>query len=250
MSTDNGSVGPWDGQEDPFGEPYPVPHEGEIRARAEYVLRDNRDNLRLFVEQAIWDVLDQPEHLKGLVTLLWHWKDVDPKWLAEASFMSVVDVYDFAESQPLLDFPCLGCGAELLMRNRLQRIRLLCSLEDYCRDETGNGPPAELLCETCEEQTNDLVEQQRRLDRERYEALLADYREKPYEMRRESREWTILKRRVHARDGYRCRLCGRADVELHIHHCTYENYARERLEDLITLCRDCHNHFHFGARAS
>ena len=140
--------------------------------------------------------------------LLWHWKDVDPKWVAEASFMTAADVHDLVESQPLMVFPCLCCGVELLVRNRLHRIRLQRSLEDYCRDESGNGPPAELLCETCEEQANDLLAQQRRLDRERYEALLADYRERPYGMRRESREWAVLKRRIHARDGYRCRLCG------------------------------------------
>jgi len=238
-------------QNAPFDENFSlVPNEGELRARAEQVLQDNRDALRLFVEQAIWDVLDQREQLKVLVALLWHFKEVDPKWLAEASFMSVTGVYDLAEDQPIMAFPCLGCGAELLARNRLHRIQLLRSLADYCRDETGNGPSAELFCNPCEEQTNELIEQQRRLDRERYEALLADYRGRPYEMRRDSREWRILKRRVHARDRHRCRLCGRADVELHVHHSTYKNYAKERLEDLITLCSACHSHFHFGAEAS
>jgi 5-methylcytosine-specific restriction endonuclease McrA len=234
-----------DQKEDPFGnEPYPVPHEGEIRARAEQVLQDNRDALRLFVEQAIWDVLDLPEQRKVLMTLLWHWKDVDPKWVAEASFMPVADVYDVAESQPLMTFPCLRCGAELLVRNRLHRIRLQGALEDYCRDETGDSLSAELLCETCAEQGDDLVEQQRRLDRERYEALIAAYRARPYELRRESREWAVLKRRVHARDGYRCRLCGQADVGLQVHHSTYKNYAQEHLEDLITLCGPCHRRVH------
>jgi 5-methylcytosine-specific restriction endonuclease McrA len=236
-----------DHSSDPWGDQSP---EEEIRARAEQVLQDNRDALRLFVEQALWDALDQPERLKDLMTLLFHWKDVDPKWLAESSFMTVADVYDLVESQPLMSFPCLSCGAELLVRNRLRRIRLLRSLEDYCGDETGDSPSAELLCEICEEQMNDLVEQQRRLDRERYEALLAEYRARPYELRRESREWAVLKRRVHARDGYCCRLCGRADVALQVHHSTYRNYAQERLEDLISLCGECHRHVHFRSEAS
>lgn len=34
------------------------------------------------------------------------------------------------------------------------------------------------------------------------------------------------------------------DAELHVHHCTYENYAQERLEDLITLCGTWHKRFH------
>jgi 5-methylcytosine-specific restriction endonuclease McrA len=45
-------------------------------------------------------------------------------------------------------------------------------------------------------------------------------------------------------------MCGRDGVELHVHHCTYENYAQERLEDLITLCSECHNDFHFRSEAS
>ncbi len=242
---DDHSSDRWRDQSDPFGnEPNPVPHEGEIRVRAEQVLKDNRDALRLFVEQAIWDALDHPEQLKVLLTLLFHWKDVDPKWMAEASFMSVADLYDLVESQSLMTFPCLSCGTELPVMNRLHRIWLLRCLEDYCGDETGNGPPAELFCETCEEQTNDLIEQQRRLDHDRYQALLAEYRARPYAERRETQEWAVLKRRIHVRDGYRCRLCGRDGVELHIHHRTYKNYAQERVEDLITLCSECHSLFH------
>ena len=82
------------------------------------------------------------------------------------------------------------------------------------------------------------------MDRERYEALIATYRARPYELRRESREWAVLKRRVYARDGYRCRLCGHADVGLQVHHSTYKNYAQERLEDLLTLCETCHRRVH------
>ena len=72
----------------------------------------------------------------------------------------------------------------------------------------------------------------------------------PYAERRQTKEWAILKKRIHHRDRYRCRLCGRDDVELHVHHCTYANYAQERLEDLITLCSECHHDFHFKSEAS
>ena len=95
-------------------------------------------------------------------------------------------------------------------------------------------------------QREEHAEDQRRLDNLRQQALLTEYRERPYAERRQTREWAILKRQVHRRDGYRCRLCGRDDdVQLHVHHCTYANYAEERLEDLITLCSACHERFHF-----
>ncbi len=86
--------------------------------------------------------------------------------------------------------------------------------------------------------------QQIRLDHARLQALLAEYRKAPYAERRRSKEWTVLRSYVFRRDGYRCKLCGRSDLPLHLHHNTYANYAAERLEDLITLCEVCHERHH------
>ncbi len=241
----------WGDQNDPFGDEfYSVPFEEVIRARAEHVLGENREALRHFVELAIWESLDRPDHLKVLVSLLWHWNTVDPKWMAEACFMTVGDIRDLAESQPVMSFPCLDCGAELAIRDRRHRTRLISSMEGYCTDDTGSGPPHDLLCKTCQKQREEHAEQQRRLDQLRQQALLSEYRARPYADRRKTREWAALKRQVHRRDGYRCCLCGRGDVQLHVHHRTYATYAEERLEDLITLCRACHEHFHFLSEAS
>jgi hypothetical protein len=249
MTDSNSEFSGW--QSDLFGEDFfLLPHEEEIRARAEHVRQHNRDYLRHFVELAIWGAQDQPDQLKVLITLLWHCKDVDPKWMAESAFMTVSDVRDIVEAQPLWAFPCLGCCVEITVLNRRHVIRLQQSVEHYCSDTAGNDVPAELLCKTCQEQKNDLADQQRLLDRERYEALLAEYRARPYAERRQTKEWAVIKKQIHHRDRYRCRLCGRDDVELHVHHCTYENYARERLEDLITLCSVCHHDFHFKSEAS
>ncbi len=248
---DDGSLARWRGQSDPFGEDfYLVPHDEEIRARAEQVLRDNRDAIRHFVELAIWEASGNPDHLKVLIPLLWHWDAVDPAWISDASFMTVGDVRDIAESQPLMTFPCLDCGMEIVPKNTWHRTRMQRGLESFCGDGAEDGPPAALLCEDCQRQRAEHDEWQRRLDDERYRSLLADYRGKPYADRRKTREWAVLKRQIHRRDGYRCRLCGDADAQLHVHHRTYETYAEERLEDLITLCRSCHHNFHFWSEAS
>ncbi len=248
--TDDHSAGRWGEQSDPFGEDfYLMPYEEEVRARAEQVCRDNQDALRHFVELAIWEALDNPDHLKVLLSLLWLWEAVDPKWLAEASFMSIRDVRDLAESQPIHTFNCLDCGTELT-GSRYQGILMQRSVEAYCENVSSSDPPANLLCETCWEQRKDYADQQRRLDNARYEALLDEYRRRPYADRRTTREWMVLKRQVHRRDRYRCRLCGCDGDQLHVHHRTYTTYAEERLEDLITLCRSCHAHFHFLSEAS
>jgi hypothetical protein len=245
----DGEAGAW-GDPNPFGEDfYLVPHDEEIRVRIGQVAEDNQDALRHFVELAIWEALENPDLLRVLLSLLWLWEAVEPSWLAEASFRSVGDVRDIVESQPVMFFNCLDCGAALKPMNRRHLQRMYRSQKAHRRHE-GDDPPTDLLCKTCIAQRADHAEDQRRLDELRQQALLAEYRGRPYAERRQTKEWAILKKQVHRRDQYRCRLCGRGNVELHVHHCTYENYAQERLEDLITLCSVCHHYVHSRSEAS
>ena len=235
----------WGDQNDPFGEDFGlIAPDEEIRARAAQILGDNQDALRHFVELAVWEALDKPDLLRVLLSMLWLWEAVDSNWLAEASFMTVGEVRNLAESQPVIAFNCLDCGTELRPKNRLQQIRMQQSVERYCQDEAADDLPAALLCHSCHKQRIDHAEQQRQLDDARRKEMLKDYRARPYAKRRGTREWAVLKRQIHRRDLYRCRLCGSNDDQLHVHHRTYATYAEERLEDLITLCRSCHEAFH------
>ncbi|MGL5712626.1 MAG: HNH endonuclease [Paraclostridium sp.] len=59
-----------------------------------------------------------------------------------------------------------------------------------------------------------------------------------------SYEWKILRRQVIRRDLKRCRNCGTNRKQLHVHHLTYERFGNERLDDLMTLCVDCHRYIH------
>jgi 5-methylcytosine-specific restriction endonuclease McrA len=238
--------GAFDWQNDPFREDFLlVPHEEETWARAEQVAEHNRDALGHHVEMLVWEVQGNPDLLKIAVSLLWLWDDVEPRWLAEACFRRVGDVRDLAESQPIVAFHCLDCGEQLQARNRRHLIRMHHSLRSLRRNEIEEEHLADLLCKSCTRQREGYAQDQRRLDSLRQQALLTEYRGRPYVERRETREWAILKRQVHRRDGYRCRLCGSDDDQLHVHHSTYANYAEERLEDLITLCSVCHRRFHF-----
>lgn len=56
-----------------------------------------------------------------------------------------------------------------------------------------------------------------------------------------------LKRAVFERDNHRCRWCGRQRhwLGFDAHHIEYRrSSAADRLENLITLCRECHNYVH------
>lgn len=59
-----------------------------------------------------------------------------------------------------------------------------------------------------------------------------------------SPEWeqTRIKRRNY--DGNKCKNCG-TTKNLQVHHKRYRNFNREDVKDnLITLCKDCHQHYH------
>lgn len=63
--------------------------------------------------------------------------------------------------------------------------------------------------------------------------------------------WKQCRKLVLERDEYHCVECG-ATNQLEVHHRTYEHHGDElnHLEDLVTLCQDCHQIAHNGQSAS
>ena len=54
--------------------------------------------------------------------------------------------------------------------------------------------------------------------------------------------WKEIRKRILARDGRRCTLCG-ASEELHIHHVNL-NKTDDNPDNLLTLCEICHARIH------
>ncbi len=57
-------------------------------------------------------------------------------------------------------------------------------------------------------------------------------------------EWGVKSNRKKIAGGNRCQVCGRSDVPLEVHHNNYDRLGEELLEDLVVLCRDCHQLYH------
>ena len=57
--------------------------------------------------------------------------------------------------------------------------------------------------------------------------------------------WKAVRVKVFLRDSKTCQRCG-SKKKLEAHHLTYKHHRNEmkHLEDLITLCRDCHKKEH------
>jgi 5-methylcytosine-specific restriction endonuclease McrA len=61
---------------------------------------------------------------------------------------------------------------------------------------------------------------------------------------REQKEWKVRRTEALTRAGYKCQMCSSHDATLDVHHNCYQNYGDERPEDLVVLCRSCHQKFH------
>lgn len=57
--------------------------------------------------------------------------------------------------------------------------------------------------------------------------------------------WSIIRRRIVERDGYRCRICGKDGVEskLNVHHIDWDRSNNED-SNMVTLCGVCHRAVH------
>lgn len=58
-----------------------------------------------------------------------------------------------------------------------------------------------------------------------------------------SKEWQRKRLARIKLDGYKCHICG-SSRNLNVHHLTYERLGHEDMEDLMTLCRSCHEKVH------
>ena len=59
-----------------------------------------------------------------------------------------------------------------------------------------------------------------------------------------SDKWKITKRTILFRDKYTCQSCKDIGIPLEVHHITYEDFGQEKPEQLVSLCRFCHQSIH------
>ena len=82
----------------------------------------------------------------------------------------------------------------------------------------------------------------------RYNARLkADWSQKWFWLYGEylkSPEWREKRAACFKRDNYTCQDCKKVPA-LHAHHGTYERVGNENIDDLISLCEECHADRHF-----
>ncbi len=59
-----------------------------------------------------------------------------------------------------------------------------------------------------------------------------------------SEHWQKTRKKALRRAKFKCQLCGKNNIVLHIHHNNYDNIGQEENSDLIALCENCHANYH------
>ena len=67
---------------------------------------------------------------------------------------------------------------------------------------------------------------------------------KEYKKYLSTKAWEWKRKEKLEEAKYKCQLCGKSNIELHVHHNNYDNLCFEEMSDLIVLCKKCHEKFH------
>lgn len=59
-----------------------------------------------------------------------------------------------------------------------------------------------------------------------------------------SSKWNSKRKQRLKLDNYTCQVCKASGIPLEVHHLHYRTLYKERLEDLVTVCRTCHQNIH------
>jgi hypothetical protein len=68
-----------------------------------------------------------------------------------------------------------------------------------------------------------------------------------YETYLQSSQWKARRKYILTAGRHRCQVCSSKDA-LHVHHRSYKRLGDERIDDLVVLCKTCHDLFHQNGR--
>jgi 5-methylcytosine-specific restriction endonuclease McrA len=210
---------------------------------AKRMYRENRGALWTHLVATGMLLEDSLELRANLISLFAQMDEIPISWLDHAFGVNGREAWAIAQTEPIFLFWCLSCQEQICPKDPRQLRRLKRELEVLRNCRVGEMVSTALMCGGCTEFRLQLHNEECRTVRLAQQAraaqlykLGAKYMEQP--------EWQQRRRQALARAGYRCQTCGRRDATLDVHHNNYQNYGDERLEDLVVLCRSCHQTFH------
>lgn len=234
----------------PDDDPFRIPFPSEMLKVAQDQYSNNEDARIVRYRELLCPFLGDPNSRNDHIALAVENALIVDDALADILVLDVAEVMQVWEARPISIFGCLvpSCRAPITVRNRTHLLRLL-RLERYFDLRVGAGDPVEfkalceMLCESCAQGQRHCYDEQHRADLLVRRSRITELGKMPFEEYRKTPEWRTRRNRVLLRAGNKCELCYESGL-LDVHHRTYDRYGDELLNDLIALCRSCHQRFH------
>jgi 5-methylcytosine-specific restriction endonuclease McrA len=211
---------------------------------ARRMYRDNRGALWSHLVATGLLVEDSLELRANLIALFAQVDEIPISWLDHAFGVNGREAWAIAQAEPIFLFWCLDCKEQIRPKDPRELRRLKRELEAVRDCRVGELASTALLCGRCTELRLQLHNEEQRLSRLARQARTAQLRTMPFAEYRKQREWQVRRVQALTRARYRCQMCSSHDATLDVHHNNYQNYGDERPEDLVVLCRLCHQKFH------
>lgn len=153
--------------------------------------------------------------------------EADGVYLAYGEFVDLAET--FADAYSILgEFP------QLLTAPVIERLNAV----------VGDAAARRVIARAYVEMRRQELQKRAETDREAKRRQLLEKRRAEYLSYLASEEWAERRQEVLRRDRWTCQDCGDPDAILDVHHRTYAHFGCEPLEDLTSLCRDCHDKAH------
>jgi 5-methylcytosine-specific restriction endonuclease McrA len=211
---------------------------------AERMYRDNRGALGTHLVATGLLVEDSLELRANLISLVVHLDAIPISWLDHAFGVNGREAWAIAQTEPIFLFWCLDCQEQIRPKGPMHMRRLNRELEVIRNSKIGEMVSADLLCGGCTEFRLHQHNEECRTARLAQQARTAQLRKMNFAEYRVQPEWQQRRVQALTRARYKCQTCPARDTTLDVHHNNYENYGDERPQDLIVLCRSCHQKVH------
>jgi 5-methylcytosine-specific restriction endonuclease McrA len=211
---------------------------------AERMYRDNRGALGTHLVATGLLVEDSLELRANLISLVVHLDAIPISWLDHAFGVNGREAWAIAQTEPIFLFWCLDCQEQIRPKGPMHMRRLNRELAVIRNCRVGDMVSTALMCGSCTEHRLHLYSEECRAARLAQQARTSQLRKMSFAEYRVQPEWQQRRRQALTRAKYRCQMGASHDGPFDVHHTTYQNYGGERLEDLVVLCRSCHEKLH------
>lgn len=239
---------------DPDEDSFRIPFSTELKSAVKEQLKDNKgaryarlQSVALQVSVSASYEIDRINLRNDLVAIYCECSLIPVSAITDNFGLDAEELMRIFHAEPISIFSCLQCreplaeGSLRVLRNRIRTLYLLSRVE--VGDPVDLSMLQVLLCNVCEQGLHHCLDEERRAQYLAIKARQSELHNMAYELYLQTREWKAKRNRKLIQAGNRCQLCG-SSHRLEVHHLTYERRGYELLEDLVVLCRDCHQKHH------